>query len=88
VPSSEGKTDLLWTGNPGVPQVTHRKVGELKGREGHEEVETPSSSTEERESLRGQKSQESKRPRPELILREAREGHGYSGGLKPLKHRY
>jgi hypothetical protein len=88
VPSSEGKTDLLWARNPGVLRVTHRKVGELKGREGHEEVETPSSSTEEREDLRGLKSQESKRPRPELILREAREGHGFSGGIKPLEHRY
>jgi hypothetical protein len=87
VPSSEGKTDFLWTRNPGVPQVTHREVGELKGREGNEEGETPFSSPEEREDLRGQKSQESTRSRPELTLREARKGHGFSGGRKPLKRR-
>jgi hypothetical protein len=26
--------------------------------------------------------------RPELILREARKGHGFPGGSKPLEHRY
>ena len=72
VPSTGGKTDLLWTRDPEAQQVTHRKVGELQGREGNEEVETPSSSAEEREDLRGQKTQESRRLRPELILREAR----------------
>lgn len=80
MPSSEGKTDLLWTRDPEVLRVTHRKVGELKGREGNEEGEMTSSSPEEREDLRGQKSQESKRSRPELILREARRGTAFPVG--------
>lgn len=63
-------------------------MGELKRRERNEEVETPSSWLEEREDLRGQKSQESMGSRPELILREAREGHSFFGGRKPLEHRY
>jgi hypothetical protein len=40
------------------------------------------------ESPRGQKAQESKRLRPELILRGQLEGHGFFRGSKPLKRRY
>jgi hypothetical protein len=38
------------------------------------------------EGLGGQKPQESKGSRPELILWGASERHCFSGGLKPLKH--
>jgi hypothetical protein len=40
-----------------------------------------------RENLRGQKSQESSCPRLGLILREAKEGNGFSRGRKPLRRR-
>jgi hypothetical protein len=40
-----------------------------------------------RESPRGWKAQESRRPRPGLNLRGSRKGYGFSGGMKPLKRR-
>jgi len=41
----------------------------------------------QRESLQGHKAQESKRSRPELILRDARRDTAFRGGRKPLKRR-
>jgi hypothetical protein len=40
------------------------------------------------ENLGGQKAQESKWPRPGLILWVAHKGYGFFGGMKPLKRRY
>jgi len=58
-----------------------------EGREGKGKRERLFSSHESGESLRGRKAQESKRSRPELIVQGSKEGHGFFGGRKPLKHR-
>jgi hypothetical protein len=64
------------------------EVGIFRGREGAMGRETLFIQARSFESPRGQKAQESKRLRPELILRGQLEGHGFFRGSKPLKRRY
>jgi hypothetical protein len=61
-PSSEGNANLLCTGSPEVQGMRGCKAVHSQGREGDERREKLLTSAQEREDLRGQKSQESKGP--------------------------
>ena len=76
------------TQTPEVQKGINREVDILKGREGAIERETLSIQARSFECPRGWKAQESKRLRPELILRGQLEEHGFFRGIKSLKRRY
>jgi len=72
---------------PGVPARIHRKVGRRKGREGDFGERSSGVGFVGGRSPRGQKAQESRRPRPDLNRWGSRRGHGFFRGTKPLELR-